>query len=851
MDRPQKTEAEQLQFFNNCLERFNEAAGITGEIKLYYQIAETTVCLNFAGASLLPHLTPALEHLKIEAPVFPDVTINVWNTISTGVQMIPPPCEWADFTDRGDIWGFNSQRIKTAFHWSEYSVNVMDMSANTGVYWVKNPNAFPYWVYSSPFRTMLHWWMEKNSCQLLHAAAVGTSDGAVLITGKGGTGKSTSALTCLNGGMKYLGDDYVIVKKDPEPIVFSLYSTAKLNVEDLDRFSALMPFVGERVKDDQEKEVLFLYPALKDQIDNQMPLKAILTPQIQKTENTSIEPASFWPIQRAMSFTTMSQLPGVGPQTQEYISGFISKLPCYTLKPGNIFSLIPKTIIDFLENPEKYSDTTNPQTSESPNPLISIIIPVFNGEKFIKQAIQNIINQNYPAIEILIVDDGSTDSTCEVVENLTVDVRYFHQPNSGPASARNRAIRDISGDFIAFLDVDDLWPEKNLELLMKELLDNPDLDLVRGYAQLFSIDEAGKMEYLGNPKESFPDYIGAGLYRKQAFAKVGLYDAELRFGEDGDWFNRAAEKKIVMKRLDEVTLFVQRHVGNMTKGKSLVELNTLKVFKKKLERKRSGTIETEEPEIKKTVTGNPKISVIIPVYNGAAFISEAIESVFDQQYEPLELIIIDDGSTDNTAEMVKMTGHDISYFYQKRKGPAAARNQGIELATGKFVAFLDADDVWAKNKLSRQTGILGNKPDIEATIGFTHKIQMSLKIEDATAQAKDSGLFMLSLGASLFRKNAFVKVGKFDETLQSGEDIDWFLRAREAEVQIIIHKEIVQFYRSHGRNISNNQALVNLSLLKIHKKSLNRRKTRGQGAVLNLPKLNNVEDVLKFWQSND
>ena len=851
MDRPQKTEAEQLLFFNNCLERFNEAAGITGEIKLYYQIAETTVCLNFAGASLLPHLTPALEHLKIEAPAFPDVTINVWDTLSTGVQMIPPPCEWADFTDRGDIWGFNSQRIKTAFHWSEYSVNVMDMSANTGVYWVKNPNAFPYWVYSSPFRTILHWWMEKNGCQLLHAAAVGTSDGAVLITGKGGTGKSTSALTCLNGGMKYLGDDYVIVKKDPEPMVFSLYSTAKLNVGDLDKFPGLKPFIGERVNADQEKEVLFLYPALKDQIVNKMPLKAILTPQIQKTEKTSIQPASFWPVQRAMSFTTMSQLPGVGPQTKEYITGFISKLPCYTLKPGSNFGLIPTTIIDFLDNPEKYSNTTNPQTTESQNPLISIIIPVFNGAKFIHQAIQNIINQNYQAIEILIVDDGSTDDTREVVENLQVDVRYFHQPNSGPASARNRAIRDVSGDFIAFLDVDDLWPEKNLELLMKELLDNPDLDLVRGYAQLFSTDETGKMEYLGNPKESFPNYIGAGLYRKSSFAKVGLYDAELRFGEDGDWFNRAAEKKIIMKRLDEVTLLVRRHEGNMTKGKSLVELNALKVFKKKLERKRSGPIETEEPEIKKPAANRPKISIIIPVYNGAAFISEAIESVFDQHYEPLELIIIDDGSTDNTAEMVKMAVHDINYFYQERKGPAAARNQGIGLATGKFIAFLDADDVWTENKLLRQLTIIENKPEIEATIGFTHKIPMSLKIDEATAQAKDSGLFMLSLGASLFRKSAFVKVGKFDETLQSGEDIDWFLRAREAAVQIIIHKEIVQFYRSHGRNISNNQALVNLSLLKIHKKSLNRRKTEGQGAVLNLPKLNNVEDVLKFWQSKD
>jgi len=851
MDKPQKTEAEQLQFFNRCLDRFNEAAGIKGEIKLYYQIAGTTVCLNFAGASLLPQLTPALGHLKMEAPVFSDVIINVWDTISTGVQMIPPPCEWADFTDRGDIWGFNSKRIKTAFHWSEYSVNVMDLETNTGVYWVKNPGAFPYWVYSSPFRTIINWWMEKNNGQLLHAAAVGTENGAVLITGKGGTGKSTTALTCLNAGMKYLGDDYVIVKTYPEPTVYSLYSTAKLNVDDIHKFPALKPLTGKKVKDDQEKDVLYLFPNLKGQIVNQMPLKAILTPEIQKTEKTTIEPVSFWPIQRAMSFTTMSQLPGVGSHTQKYISDFISRLPCYTLKPGSNLDLIPQTIVDFLTNPEKYSSSENLLKAEKENPLISVIVPVHNGEKFIGQAIENILSQNYPAIEILMVDDGSTDNSRKVIEKLKVDVRCFYQPNSGPAAARNRAIRDVSGEYIAFLDVDDLWPERNLDMLMKVLLDEPELDLVRGYAQLFRVDENGEREFLGNPKESFPNYIGAGLYRKSAFAKVGLYDQELRFGEDGDWFNRAKEKKINMKRLDDVTLLVQRHEANMTKGKSLVELNTIKVVKKKIDRKRAG--KTEEPEVKKNLpaTANPLISVIVPVYNGGAFITEAINSIFEQHYKPSEVIVVDDGSKDNTAEMVEMTGKPVQYFRQENQGPAAARNKGLELATGRYIAFLDADDLWDENKFGRQAEILEKKPEIGAVIGFTYRMPMSHKMLEAKEKAKDDGIFMLSLGAALFRKSIFGKVGKFDEELRSGEDIDWFLRAREADVQIIIHKEVVQFYRSHGKNITNNQNLVNLSLLKVHKKSLDRRRKAGKGSAFTLPKLNSIEEVMKFWQGRE
>jgi len=141
---------------------------------------------------------------------------------------------------------------------------------------------------------------------------------------------------------------------------------------------------------------------------------------------------------------------------------------------------------------------------------------------------------------------------------------------------------------LAFLDVDDLWPENNLRALVDLLQDNPQIDVVHGYGQLMEHNAAtGSYEYVGNPRESFPYYIGAGVYRKAAFARIGLYDAELKFGEDTDWFNRAREMGVGVRRVSEVTLFVRRHSQNMTNGKSLSELNTLRVFKKHLDRKRA------------------------------------------------------------------------------------------------------------------------------------------------------------------------------------------------------------------------------------------------------------------------
>ncbi len=850
MNKPQKLESEQLFFYENFLEKFNMAAHKMGEKKLFFQIAETTLCLNFAGSELVSKLTNALAHLIIPFTPNPDITINVFDSESTGIIAPPPPCDWSCFTDRGDIWGFNSKRIKTAFHWSEYSVNLLDLETNNGIYWVKSSKSFPYWVYSSPFRTLIHWWMEKNNCQLLHAAAVGIDNKAVLITGKGGAGKSTTSLTCLKNGLKYLGDDYVIVKKDPTPYVYSLYCSAKLNVKDIIKFPELIHLTSPRTNEDQEKEVLFIYPKLKEQIALKMPLVAILTPVIQPLEETTFSPTLFWPIQRAICFTTMTQLPGVGKHTQSYINDFITKLPCYILKPGRNLTLIPQAIINFITgNSFKIAnDTIN---EEHEKPLISVIIPTYNGAQFIPEAINHILSQHYPHIEIIVVDDGSTDNTQSIVEQLTTDVRYFHQPNSGPASARNRGIRNASGDFIAFLDVDDYWPEHTLNILIHELREHPELELARGYAQLFRKEESDKIEFLGNAKESFPSYIGAGLYRKSAFDKVGLYDQELRFGEDGDWFNRAEEKNIAMKRIEDVTLMVQRHESNMTKGKNLVELNMLKIFKKKKDRIDSGEAISLPKENFPKTTKNELVSVIIPVHNGAAYITDAIDNILSQQYTPIEIIIVDDGSTDNTAEIISMTGLEFLYLHQSHQGVAAARNKGIQHAKGKYIAFLDADDLWCKDKLKTQLTILNTNSNIGAAIGFTYKTPMSNPIKDIETYAETDNYFSLNLGASLFRKNVFDTIGLFDVELHSGEDLDWFYRAREKNIQLIIHKQTALYFRIHGKNINNDLKKVNQELFKVHKKALNRKLKTGDTTPISFPMSNNLEDILTYWQGKE
>jgi GT2 family glycosyltransferase len=144
------------------------------------------------------------------------------------------------------------------------------------------------------------------------------------------------------------------------------------------------------------------------------------------------------------------------------------------------------------------------------------------------------------------------------------------------------------GEYIAFLDVDDLWPKENLRMLVKELVQHSDIDVVHGYAQLAYYNPVTETyEYRGNPAESFPYYIGAALYRREVFVHVGLFDRTLPFAEDTDWFVRAEEKKAGIKRLEEVTLVVRRHGNNMTYGGTQAELRQFRILKKSLDRMRA------------------------------------------------------------------------------------------------------------------------------------------------------------------------------------------------------------------------------------------------------------------------
>lgn len=242
----------------------------------------------------------------------------------------------------------------------------------------------------------------------------------------------------------------------------------------------------------------------------------------------------------------------------------------------------------------------------------------------------------------------------------------------------------------------------------------------------------------------------------------------------------------------------------------------------------------------------PRVSVIIPVYNGAPFLAEAIASVRAQNYPSLEILVVDDGSTDETAEVAASFGSQVRYFFQENRGPAAARNRGIKEASGDVMAFLDADDLWTPNRLEPLLTVLQIHPEVDIVMGHSRSFDNGQPVPLATRLdlASDSQpeirppFLAFLIGSALGRRSLFEHIGGFDEALPFCEDIDWFMRAREEGVRIQVLKLVTLLYRVHTDSFTYSvKARADYGMAQVFRRSIERRRKAGSGSVRELTPL--------------
>lgn len=222
---------------------------------------------------------------------------------------------------------------------------------------------------------------------------------------------------------------------------------------------------------------------------------------------------------------------------------------------------------------------------------------------------------------------------------------------------------------------------------------------------------------------------------------------------------------------------------------------------------------------------HPLVSVIIPVYNGARFLRAALESVFAQTYRPIEVVVVDDGSVDDSGAIAQ-SFPEVHYIGQTNQGVAAARNHGVEAAHGEFIAFLDQDDLWTPEKLKLQVECLLKNPQLGYTL-----TQQQFFLEPGVTLPPWFRKELLHtvhtgwvLGTLVVRRTAFAQVGDFVTGYSAANDSDWFFRAKAAAIPMEVVPELLLLKRVHEANDSGRAKEILSELLKVVKVSLDRQR---------------------------
>lgn len=222
------------------------------------------------------------------------------------------------------------------------------------------------------------------------------------------------------------------------------------------------------------------------------------------------------------------------------------------------------------------------------------------------------------------------------------------------------------------------------------------------------------------------------------------------------------------------------------------------------------------------------VSVIMPLHNGERYLAEAIDSVLAQTHEPLELIVVDDGSTDGSGRVAREYGSALRYVYQVNAGQSAARNRGVDLARGGLLAFLDDDDYWSPDKLPRQVAALRNDPALEAVFGHVRQFMSTDLSPEAARRNRFHAEIMPGYvpGAMLIRREAFDRVGRFDPSLRIGEFVDWHARATDLGLRSMLLPDIVLHRRVHEDNTGIRLRAEQVQYVRLLKATLDRRRGR-------------------------
>lgn len=328
---------------------FEDARARLDSVARDYLVAGRRIRVVVCGTELSRVLTPALAHL--ETPVAGDADLEIGALDSAEAGQSPPPLPSADAVVAGEPVPRALLRDGTVSAFgqpAEQILSVLDWNNHRAVFWAKDARELPSWEAAAPLRVILGWWLGARGIQLVHAAAVGTETGGVLVAGRGGSGKSTTSLLALRDGLLFAADDYVLISSSP-PYVHSLFGSAKLEPRQLASFPELAGRVWQN-GDARDKSVVLVNAGPAEGMAAGFPLVAVLVAAVTARQDTLISPISPARALRGLAPSTLLQLPGGGAQSLTIMTKILSEVPAFSIELGSPESVAP-AIRELLDGP--------------------------------------------------------------------------------------------------------------------------------------------------------------------------------------------------------------------------------------------------------------------------------------------------------------------------------------------------------------------------------------------------------------------------------------------------------------------------------------------------------------------
>lgn len=334
------------QFFDATVEGFHRDADRLGETRHNFSVAERNVRIRFAG-SAMAHLVRPLSHLVCEPTNEPSLEILAWDGAS-GWRPPQPPWDFNRLSWFGELADFKSERFSVNFTADYGLLCLYDRVRKLAVYWLPDAANLPFWVMAAPFRILFHWWSHTFAGHVTHAAAVGHNGLGVLLVGRGGSGKSTTAVCCVDAGMQYVSDDYVLLTRNPIPMAHSLYHSAKIHTPFL---NAALPHWKDRVVTEigpERKSLAFVNECLAQQVRSQLTICGVVQPRVAGLEEAKLVPLAPSLGLLGLAASTMYQLPEARQTTLSFFAKWMRNVPTYELQLSPDLTSAPRTLSQFL-----------------------------------------------------------------------------------------------------------------------------------------------------------------------------------------------------------------------------------------------------------------------------------------------------------------------------------------------------------------------------------------------------------------------------------------------------------------------------------------------------------------------